>query len=381
MVKVGITGQAGFVGTHLYNTLGLFPDEFERVFFDDGYFNDEKALRRFVSECQVIVHFAAMNRHPDPQVLYDTNVRLTQTLINALEKEQETPYVLFSSSIQESKENEYGRSKRECRELLERWAEKSGAPFTGLIIPNVFGPFGMPHYNSFIATFSHKLTHGENPQVLQDDYVSMIYVGNLCNYILDKIRNVNLPSFPGVEQDFVFYDFERKVTEILDLFEYFKENYVEKGYIPKLKTKNELNLFNTFRSYLDVETHFPVKLEKYMDERGSFIETAKLGIGGQVSLSTTFPDVTRGNHYHTHKIERFTIIKGKARLQMRKIGTERVIDYYLNGDDPSYVDIPIWYTHSITNIGKEDLYMQFWISEWYDPSDADTYFEHVTPTN
>lgn len=138
-----------------------------------------------------------------------------------------------------------------------------------------------------------------------------------------------------------------------------------------------MNLFNTFRCYIDYSGHFPIKLIQHSDPRGVFVETIRLGIGGQVSFSTTIPGITRGNHYHTRKIERFTVIKGKARIQLRKIGTEEVLNFELDGSEPAYVDMPIWYTHNITNIGKDELYTQFWINEWYDPEDGDTYFEPI----
>lgn len=377
MIRVGITGQAGFVGTHLYNTLGLYPLEFERVPFEDAFFQEEGALRAFVKQCDVIVHLAAMNRHPDSQVIYDTNLLLVKQLIGALEAEKVAPHLLFSSSTQEERDNEYGKSKREGRELLEQWASQNGASFTGMVVPNVYGPFGRPNYNSFIATFCHKLTHGETPQVLQDSDVNLIYVGSLCDHILSKIMEVKNSDAIVIERDLVPYDFEKKVTEILALFENFKALYFDQGFIPELKDKNEVNLFNTFRCYIDHATRYPVKLVQHADPRGVFVETIKLGVGGQVSFSTTVPGITRGNHYHTRKIERFTVIKGKARIQLRKIGTDEVMDFYLDGNEPSYVDMPIWYSHNITNIGKDELYTQFWINEWYNPADGDTYFEEV----
>ena len=149
------------------------------------------------------------------------------------------------------------------------------------------------------------------------------------------------------------------------------------GFIPELNDENEVNLFNTFRCYIDNIKHFPVTLVKHADYRGLFVETIKLGVGGQVSFSTTVPGITRGNHYHTRKIERFTVIKGKARIQLRKIGTNEVLNFELDGENPAYVDMPIWYTHNITNVGNDDLYTQFWINEWYNPEDEDTYFETV----
>lgn len=377
MIKVGITGQAGFVGTHLYNTLGLFPLEFERVPFEDVFFQDESVLRGFVKQCDVIVHLAAMNRHPDPQVIYETNLLLVNQLIGALNAEKVTPHLLFSSSTQEERDNEYGKSKREGRELLEQWASQNGASFTGMVVPNVYGPFGRPNYNSFIATFCYKLTHGESPQVLQDSDVNLIYVGSLCDHILEKIRAVQASSSPVIERDLVPFDFEKKVTDILALFENFKALYFDQGFIPELKDRNDVNLFNTFRCYIDHESRYPVKLVQHADPRGVFVETIKLGVGGQVSFSTTVPGITRGNHYHTRKIERFTVIKGKACIQLRKIGTDEVLNFYLDGNEPSYVDMPIWYTHNITNIGDDELYTQFWINEWYNPEDGDTYFEQV----
>lgn len=377
MIKIGITGQPGFVGTYLYNTLGLRPDEFERVSFKDEFFQDEHQLRHFVKQCDVIVHLAAMNRDPDPQVIYQTNLKLVSQLIGAMEAEVVKPHVIFSSSTQEELDNEYGKSKRQGRELLEQWAIRNKASFTGMVVPNVFGPFGRPNYNSFIATFCYKLTHGETPTIIQDNPVPLIYVGSLCNHILNKIRIVQNADIPLVDKDLVPPDFEKKTSEILSILQEFKEYYFENGYIPMLENTVAVNLFNTFRCYIDVAEHYPVKLIQHVDSRGIFVETLKLGIGGQVSFSTTVPNITRGNHYHTRKIERFTVIKGKARIQLRKIGTDQVFDFFLDGDEPAYVDMPVWYTHNITNIGTEELYTQFWINEWYNADDGDTFFEQV----
>ncbi|MEG2772212.1 MAG: NAD-dependent epimerase/dehydratase family protein [Alistipes sp.] len=377
MLKIGITGQAGFVGTSLFNTLGLSPEKYMRIPFEDAFFSDESRLRAFVRQCDVIVHLAAMNRHSDPQVIYTTNITLVKQLIEAMEAEGVAPHVLFSSSTQEERDNEYGKSKREGREMLETWALRRGASFTGMVVPNVYGPFGRPNYNSFIATFCHKLTHGEQPEVLQDSLVNLIYVGSLTQHIVAKIDEVALLTAPRIERDAVPYDFEKRVTEILALLQTFKDLYFDQGIIPPLNEPNEVNLFNTFRCYIDLTTHFPVKLTQHADARGCFVETIKLGVGGQVSFSTTVPGITRGNHYHARKIERFTVIRGSARIQLRKIGTSEVLDFRLDGTEPSYVDMPIWYTHNITNIGTEELYTQFWINEWYDPTDGDTYFETV----
>lgn len=372
MLKVGITGQKGFVGTHLYNTLGLYQGEFERIEFQKNFFETEETLDAFVKQCDVIVHLAAMNRHEDQQVIYNTNVELVQKLVASLERTQSKAHVLMSSSSQEERDNLYGKSKKEGRELLSQWAASNGAKFTGMVIPNVFGAFGQPFYNSVIATFSHQIANGETPQIQVDGDLKLIYVGELVNAIVQKIREQKSESLYHVP-----HTAEAKVSEILGLLQDYKKQYQDKGEIPELKNTFELNLFNTYRCYMDIKNHFPVKFTQHTDPRGSFVEVIRLGIGGQVSFSTTVPGITRGNHYHTRKIERFAVIKGKALIQLRKIGTDEVLDFYLDGEEPAYVDMPIWYTHNIKNIGEEVLYTNFWINEPYNPEDADTYFENV----
>jgi len=371
-LRVGVTGQQGFIGRALFNSLGLFPNEFERVRFERVIFEDQANLEKFVSHCDVIIHLAAMNRHHDPEVIYETNILLVQKLINALVKSKSKAHVLFSSSSQEERDNLYGRSKKEGRELLSNWATKSEALFTGMIIPNVFGPFGNPHYNSFIATFSHQFTHGEQPEIEVDGQVKLIYVYELIDVILQEIRSKKGKTLLNIP-----HTSEYKVSEILKILEGYKIQYFENGIIPELNSAFELNLFNTFRSYINHKNYFPVKYVKNTDPRGSFVEIIRLNVGGQVSFSTTVPGITRGNHYHTRKIERFSVIKGKALIQLRKIDTSEVLEFYLDGDQPAYVDMPIWYTHNIKNIGKEELYTNFWINEFYDSNDPDTFFENV----
>lgn len=367
-LRVGITGFTGFVGTHLLATLRLQPNRYEPVLLPDGDFSHESALRAFVRECDVIVHLAALNRHPEQEVIYATNVRLVEQLIEAMRAEQVTPHLLFSSSTQEKLDNAYGRSKLHGRKLLEEWATQCGASFTGLVVPNVYGEFSKPNYNTFIATFAHKLIHGQTPTILNDANVPLIHVGSLCRFIMSQ--------FPesGVRRVEVPWDCERKVSDVLALFTRFQELYTQQGIIPVLQDKNDINLFNTFRSYIPPRC---MKLAVHGDERGVFVETAKVGTGGQFSFSTTVPGVTRGNHFHTRKIERFIVMKGRARIQLRRVGTEQVFEFELDGTEPAYVDMPVWYTHNITNIGQEELYTQFWINEWYDPEDGDTYFETV----
>ncbi|QJP34920.1 SDR family oxidoreductase [Nonlabens sp. Ci31] len=373
MKKIGITGQEGFLGSHIANNLKLLPEEYQLVYYDISFFKNKDLLDQFVSSCDVIYHLAAMNRHDDQQVIFDTNIALVESLIASLERTNSAPHVLFSSSSQELQDNLYGKSKLIGRELLEKWAKENKASFTGFVIPNVYGPFGKPFYNSFVATFCHLLTHNDSPKVLNDSEVSLIYVQNLVVAMLEPIKNIEI----GINRIAVPEDGTYKVSEVLVLLNRFKKDYFDQGIMSSLKDGFELNMFNTFRSYIDHKNHFPVLYAQHTDDRGAFVEIIRLEQQGQVSFSTTVPEVTRGNHYHTRKIERFSVIKGKALIELRKIGTDEVLSFHLDGKQPSYVDMPIWYTHNIKNIGGEELYTMFWINEFYDPKDADTHFETV----
>lgn len=360
------------MGTHLYNYLGL-KEEVKRIPFEDAFFSDENILKDFVKQCDVIIHLAAMNRHGDPQVIYDTNIMLVNKLLAACEVEKVTPHILFSSSSQEERDNLYGKSKKEGRELFENWAKENNARFTGMVIPNVFGPFGLPYYNSVVATFCHQLAHNETPQIDIDGDLKLIYINELVEEIFKKIVETRKDNI--IRYD-VPHTSESKVSEILSILKSYKDLYFDKGIIPFFKNKFELNLFNTFRCYMPDEK-FPFKYVKHTDNRGAFVELIRANTSGQSSYSTTVPGITRGNHFHTRKIERFAVIKGKARIEIRRIGTGKIVSYDLNGDEPAFVDMPIWSTHNITNIGDEELLTMFWINEPYDPNDPDTYFKEV----
>ncbi|MGX1930500.1 polysaccharide biosynthesis C-terminal domain-containing protein [Flagellimonas sp. 2504JD4-2] len=375
--RIGITGQAGFVGNHLYTTLSLRED-IELVPFKRSFFEDNEALRQFVSNCDTVVHLAAMNRHEDQNVIYQTNLKLVEDLIAANETTASTPHIIFSSSSQETRDNLYGKSKKEGKEKLMTWAAKSGGKSTSLTIPNVFGPFGKPNYNSVVATFCHKVAHEEEPTIINDGEVGLIYINDLVKIFIDVILGEQQTTKLGSNSFEVNIEPNHfvKVSRILELLNKFKSDYVQNGVFPNLGDHFEKSLFNTFRCYIP-ESHYPVKYTKHTDPRGSFVEIARTQTSGQFSFSTTVPGITRGNHFHTRKAERFAVISGKARIQLRKIGTDKVINYDLDGTEPAYVDMPIWYTHNITNVGDDELITLFWINEPYNPEDADTYFEDV----
>jgi UDP-2-acetamido-2,6-beta-L-arabino-hexul-4-ose reductase len=370
--KIGITGQNGFVGYHLYQLLKYTSEDFELVDFERSFFEEEKKLDQFVNQCDVIVHLAAVNRHESIEKLYEINVSLAQKLIDSLNRTEAKPHVIISSSTQEERDNLYGASKKVARNLFSTWATQTNSCFTGMIIPNVFGPFGLPFYNSVVATFCHQLTHGYTPKIDIDGQLNLIYVGDLVQQIIERIDSQDNTHDSKIKEGSV-----QKVSEILNDLKYFKETYVNQGEIPELNSKYHIQLFNTFRSFIDFKTFYPKNLTPHRDARGAFVEVIRHGISGQTSYSTTVPDITRGNHFHTRKIERFAVIQGKALIQLRKIGTAEILNFELDGTQPSFVDMPVWYTHNIKNIGEEELLTVFWINEPFDPKDPDTYFEVV----
>jgi UDP-2-acetamido-2,6-beta-L-arabino-hexul-4-ose reductase len=370
MIKVGITGQPGFMGTHLANYLNL-KEEIEIIPFEDEYFDTEGKLKEFAAQCDVIVHLAAMNRHNDPKVIYETNIRLVKQVIEVLEELNHTPHIILSSSTQEERDNPYGRSKKAGRKLFEEWAKRNDAHFSGLIIPNVFGPFGVPFYNSFISTFSHQLANDLEPKIEIDAKIKLIYINDLVEFFYKVISEK-----PKENPIYVDHIAERKVTEVLKKLHDFKTTYVGNNIIPELDSYFDICLFNTFRTYIKNE-HYPVDLFLHKDDRGHLSEVIKTKVGGQAFFSVTKPGITRGNHFHRRKIERFCVVEGEALIKLRKIGTAEVIEYRVSGEKPATIDMPIFYTHNITNVGDRDMYTLFWSNELFNPEDSDTFYEEV----
>ena len=369
-ISIGITGMIGFVGTHLCGRIAREKDV-EIVDFEDGYFERSEKLREFVTASDVVVHLAAMNRGKLNEII-EVNVWLVQQLVSAMEDSGAKPYVIFSSSIQSDLDNPYGRSKKVGARILEEWANKNSAAVSVLTIPNVFGEGGRPHYNSVVATFCHEVTHGGKPEIHVDKEMGLIYVNELVELIWQKIQNAPT-AFENIRVEGTA---RTKVSEVLGLLEKFKECYFEKKVVPHFSSDFERNLYSMFITYLKDEDRSQ-RPRIYSDQRGELFEIVKQERCGQVFYSTTKPGIVRGNHYHTRKMEKFCVVKGEAIIRLRRIGTEKVMEYRASGESPIFVEIPIFYTHNIENVGTDDLCTLFWTNELFDSDDPDTFHEEV----
>ena len=365
-LTIGITGSQGLLGWQAAAFLKSLPDVQVKL-TDRETFSDPKKLEGFVLGCDAIWHFAGMNRGDDSEVAY-TNLSLTRQLILALQRVQSRAHVLFSSSTHVKRDTAYGASKRECAALLFDWAAQAEALFSNLVLPNVFGEGGKPFYNSVVSTFCHQIANGETPVVHQDAKLEQVHAQVVARAFWDAVQKQHSGELwlPGHQ------------ISVLGLLERIKgfHNLYQSHIFPDVRDDFDRDLFNTYRSYL-YPHHFPVSLKVHTDARGSLFEAVKTQNGGQTFLSTTKPGITRGNHYHTRKIERFLVISGEAEIRIRKVFSEQLEVFAVSGLQPSYVDIPTLHTHSIINTGTDELVTLFWTHELFNPDSPDTIMEQV----
>jgi len=369
LMTIGITGSDGFVGRHvrcLLRARGLTPRLAPRDVFDDA-----AALAAFVDGLDAVVHLAGVNRAPDAE-LFARNVALADSLVAACEATGATPHVLFASSThtERATPTAYGEGKAEAALRLAAWAGRAGGAVTTFVVPHVFGEYGRPHYNSAVATFAHQLAHREEPVVHQDAPLEQLHAQDLAEALVDAAgegasgaTTKRLAGHPTT------------VVEVLDELRGMDATY-RGGVIPSVSDPFRLRLFNTYRSFLYPD-HYPVAVPLHADARGHLFETVKAGSGGQCFVSTTHPGITRGNHFHRFKVERFFVLSGTASIRIRPVLEAEPREFVVSGDAPCYVDIPTLQTHNITNVGSGELVTLFWAHEFFDPERSDTYFEDV----
>ena len=369
-MKVGITGANGFVGWHLrcyLHSLGEAVDEIRLA--DRQVFANDTVLEEFVTGLDFIVHLAGVNRASDDELMFG-NVTPARQLVAALKQTNATPCVLYSSTSHAvSPASVYGEAKKAVSDILSAWAGEKGGRFINLIIPHVFGEYCKPYYNSGVATFCHQIVQGEPPQVNPAGRLELVHVQDLVEQMVGLYSQ-------DVTGDFRVQGQPVGVPEVVSRLQNLHDIYVNKMQLPGLSDGLERRLFNTLRSYIAYPDRNCLTT-LHTDNRGWLVETVKAGSGGQCFVSSTHPGITRGNHYHRYKVERFFVLQGRAEIRLRKLFSDEVIRYEVSGDQPGFVDMPTLHTHSITNIGNDELITLFWADEYFDPQKPDTYFEEV----
>lgn len=370
MLKIGYTGSNGLIGWHFGCFLKTRSDA--RAFgANRATFLSQSVLDEFVQSCDVIVHLAGVNRGTENEVA-SGNIALASSLVEALERNSRRPHLIFSSSIHALSNNHYGTVKNQCSEIFRTWSRRNNACFTNLILPHVFGEHGRPFYNSVVSTFCHQIARSEQPTINSNGELELLHAQSVAKLFFD-VANSDRPA--GLAEDIRPSGRKITVLELAEELRMLAQTYAD-GTIPDLNDPFRLDLFNTYRSYL-YPTQYPITLPLRSDQRGALFEAVKTQMGGQCFLSTTIPGITRGNHYHLRKFERFLVTSGEAIIRIRKLSTDRVIEFPVSGSKPQVVDIPTLHTHSIINTGTDDLTTLFWSHEIFDPKNPDTYPETV----
>ncbi len=365
-MKIGITGASGQIGWHLRCYLAS-QNELDVVLADRSTFSDPDSMDRFVSGLDILIHLAGVNRGKAEDI-DSVNKQLAGILIDALNRTGAKPHLVFSSSIHRDRHTAYGNAKRYCSEKFVEWSKESGSAFTNMVLPHVFGEHGKPFYNSVVHTFCHQIANDELPEVLNDEPLYLVHAQRVAERMLSAGRS-GTSSQQTVEGEEILVS--QLLAKLTELSETYKNNIV-----PDLCDPLTLALFNTYRSYL-YPKNFPLDLTRHSDNRGDLFELVKELNGGQVYVSTTKPGVTRGNHFHCRKLERFVVLKGSATICIRRMFTDEVKRFEVHGDKPQVLDIPTLHTHNLINSGQDELMTLFWANEIFDPSLPDTVRETV----
>ena len=374
-MKVLVTGSQGFVGRNLIVLLQKL-NGYEVLQFDRE--NTEQELMRALDSADYVVHLAGVNRPQTADEFKTVNVDLTSRICNHLLGTGRAIPILLSSSIQAELDNPYGVSKRQAEEVLTDYARRSGARVAIFRLTNVFGKWCRPNYNSVVATFCHNIAH-DLPITISDPgrEIDFIHVDDVIRAFLEEIKDS--PSPVSGSQRNIYCEAGPSYTvslgRLADLIRSFRESRSTLR-VPDFSDPFTHKLYGAFLSYLEPDD-FAYNLTQRTDARGSLAEFVKSPFFGQIFVSRTRPGITRGNHYHHTKTEKFLVLEGEAIIRFRHINSTEVIEYRVRGEEYRVLDIPTGYTHSIENVGTGELVTLFWASEIFDPEHPDTMWEEV----
>ncbi|MHB9056348.1 MAG: capsular polysaccharide biosynthesis protein CapF [Paludibacteraceae bacterium] len=376
-MNILITGAKGFIGKNLIAELNNIKEKkakgyhltSELTLFEYDIDTDPKLLDGYCQKVDFVFHLAGVNRPKEQSEFMEGNFGFTSVLLDSLKKHGNNCPVMLSSSIQAELDNPYGTSKKAGENLLFEYGRETGAKILIYRFPNVFGKWCRPNYNSAVATFCHNIAH-DLPIQVNDRSVQMTLV-----YIDDVVKELiaALEGHPNNEADFCKVSTEHRITlgEIVDLIYSFKVSR-QNLQVPDLSDSFTKKLYSTYLSYLPKD-QFSYPLKMNVDERGSFTEFLKSSDRGQVSINISKPGITKGQHWHHTKNEKFLVVSGNGVIRFRKMDEEKVYEYFVSGDKLEVVDIPVGYTHNIENLGDTDMVTVIWMNEVFNPEHPDTY--------
>ena len=370
-MNILVTGANGFVGRNLISQLHNIQSGKAKNYkmlgklkvFEYDVNSDPAELEAYCKCADFVFNLAGVNRPKDPAEFVKGNFGFASTLLNTLKKYNNTCPVMISSSTQAAQDNPYGESKRAGENLLFDYSKATGSKVLVYRFPNVFGKWCRPNYNSAIATFCHNITHGLDIQVNDRSVVmNLVYIDDVVNELIaaltgDENRVGEYCAVPTVHTI--------TLGEIVDLLYTFQSSRVNLT-VPNVGNAFEKKLYSTYLSYLPTN-QFSYPLKMNVDERGSFTEIIRTLDRGQVSVNISKPHITKGNHWHHTKNEKFVVVSGQGVIRFRKMDEPdaEVIEYLVSGSKIEVVDIPIGYTHNIENLGDTDMVTFMWCNECF----------------
>ena len=360
----------------------------ELLCFERG--NTDEELRAWASRAAFVYHLAGINRPQDPKEFYDGNTDLTTRLLGYLEECGNPAPLLMTSSTQAVLDNDYGKSKARAETEVFAHAARTGAPVYVYRMPGLFGKWCRPNYNSVVATFCHNVARGLPIQVRDPNYVlPLVYIDDAVDAfvkaldgcveresaapdycVLSPVHTVTLGRLAELVQNFALARGGAAAVALGGC------NAATLA-VPDLAAGSfEKKLYSTYLSYLP-EDQFSYPLKMNVDDRGSFTEFLRSPERGQVSVNVAKPGIVKGNHWHNSKTEKFLVVRGRAIIRFRRVGSDQVFEYPVSGEKLEVVDIPTGYTHSLENVGDEDLITVMWANETFDPANPDTFLLDV----
>ncbi|KAA0918906.1 NAD-dependent epimerase/dehydratase family protein [Dietzia sp. ANT_WB102] len=365
-MKIVLTGAQGFLGWHTRLRLAALTEHEVIPVTRENW----TELPHLIAEADSLIHLAGVNRAATDDEVENGNVDLGTDVARAISAASRPLRVVMSGTIQVERDNAYGRGKRKAQRAIAAATTTTGGTFVDVCLPNLFGEHSLPRYNSFVATFVEATIDGYTPEI-NDNSVELLHAQDAAQVLIDALDSDRDRLRPtGVQTG---------VADVWRLIQEFHHSYYPIGEIPDLSSKFRVDLFNSYRASLFPQ-RYPINLVPHSDSRGSFVETVRCRGGeGQSSFSTTVPGVTRGEHYHLKKIERFAVIQGDARISLRKMFHNDVLNFDVSGDRPVAIDMPVGWVHNITNTGQGVLLTQFWSHELFRPGAPDTFAEPVHP--